>query len=341
MSKPESSQRINAKVGLFILIGIIILATAILTLGTMRKSFITRIDASATFEEVNGLTKGNNVWYSGVKVGTVREIDFTSDSKVKVIFSIEDKSQQFIKKDATVRVSSDGLIGNPIILISGGSANVPMIEDGHEFKIEKEESTQEMLKTLQANNKNILSITENLKAIVAGINSGQGSVGKLLKDEAIYANLTKSLATVEAATRDLKNGASSLATLTQKLNAEGNFVNSIATDKEMYPAIKNTIETLQTTTDNLKASSLAAKQMVSNLEQTSKTIDNMTSNTTSPIGVLLHDEKTAKNIKGTIENLESSTAKLDQNMEALKHNIFFRRYFKNQAKEAEKNVIKE
>ena len=42
----------------------------------------------------------------------------------------------------------------------------------------------------------------------------------------------------------------------------------------------------------------------------------------------LNDEKTANNIKVTISNLESSSAKLDQNMEALKYNIFFRRYFK-------------
>ncbi len=105
MANPESSQRISAKVGLFVVIGIAILAASILTLGTMRKSFITRIDANATFVNVNGLTKGNNVWFSGVKVGTVREITFTPDSKVRVSFSIEAESQKFIKKDALVRVS--------------------------------------------------------------------------------------------------------------------------------------------------------------------------------------------------------------------------------------------
>ena len=69
---PQSSQRITTKVGLFVVIGIAILAASILTLGTMRKSFITRIDANATFVNVNELTKGNYVWFSGLKVGTVR-----------------------------------------------------------------------------------------------------------------------------------------------------------------------------------------------------------------------------------------------------------------------------
>ena len=137
-----------------------------------------------------------------------------------------------------VRVSSDGLIGNPIVLISGGSPNVQMIENGHEFRIEKEESTQEMMKTFQENNKNILSFRENLKSFVADIRAGQGSIGKLITDDAMYENLRKSLATVETATKDLKQGASGLATLANKLNAEGFFFNSLDTDKEFYPAIK-------------------------------------------------------------------------------------------------------
>jgi phospholipid/cholesterol/gamma-HCH transport system substrate-binding protein len=68
----QSSQIISTKVGLFVVIGIAILAASILTLGTMRKSFITRIDANATFVNVNELTKGNNDLFSGLKAGTVR-----------------------------------------------------------------------------------------------------------------------------------------------------------------------------------------------------------------------------------------------------------------------------
>lgn len=338
MAIPESSPRIAAKVGLFILIGIIILAAGILTLGTMRKSFIKRIDATATFTGVNGLTKGNNVWFAGVKVGTVQEISFTPDAKVRVLFSIEDKSQPFIKQDATVRVSSDGLIGNPIILISGGSPTVKMIESGHDFQVEADVSQQEMLSTLQANNKNILAITTDLKGMMAEIRAGQGSLGKLMKDEAIYASLSKSMSTVESATRDLKKGANNLASLSDKLGAEGNFINSLATDKEIYPSIKNTVASLQSTSQTLKETTVSAQKTVGNLEQTTNALLN---NQKSPVGVLLHDEKTASNIRETIGNLESSTEKLDQNMEALKHNFLFRRYFRKKAKEEAKKKAEE
>lgn len=338
MATPESSTRIAAKVGLFILIGVVILAAAILTLGTMRKTFITRIDATATFNSVNGLTKGNNVWFAGVKVGTVQDISFTPDSKVRVLFSIEDKSQPFIKQDATVKVSSDGLIGNPIILISGGSPNVKMIASGHHFRAEADVTQQEMISTLQANNKNILSITTDLKGLTADIRAGQGSLGKLMKDEALYASISKSMSTVEAATRDLKRGATALATLTDKLNAEGNFINSLATDKEIYPSIKSTVASLQSTSQTLKETTVSAQKTVGNLEQTTNALLN---NPNSTIGVLLHDPKAANNIRQTISNLESSSAKLDQNLEALKSNFLFRRYFRKQAEESEKKKKEE
>jgi phospholipid/cholesterol/gamma-HCH transport system substrate-binding protein len=79
--------------------------------------------------------------------------------------------------------------------------------------------------------------------------------------------------------------------------------------------------------------------MVSGLKKTTEEVtSNITNNRKSPVGVLLHDEATAANLKSTIQNLETSTDKLDENMEALQSNFLFRRYFRKQAK-AQKDSI--
>jgi phospholipid/cholesterol/gamma-HCH transport system substrate-binding protein len=57
-------------------------------------------------------------------------------------------------------------------------------------------------------------------------------------------------------------------------------------------------------------------------------------------GMLINDTTMAENITTTISNLKSSTKGLDQNMEAAKHNILFRGYFKNKEKNKEKNKDK-
>ncbi len=174
MKSATRSESYKVKVGIFVVLGIIILVGSILMVGTLRKTFVSKIDAYAVLDDVNGLTKGSNVWFSGVKVGTVKHVDFVENSKVKVTFGIEESSKRFIKKDANVKVSTDGLIGNTIIVLSGGSAEAEEVEDGYQFRVQKEDSQQDMLKTLQENNKNLLAITADFKELVRGIKGGEG-----------------------------------------------------------------------------------------------------------------------------------------------------------------------
>ncbi len=56
----------------------------------------------------------------------------------------------------------------------------------------------------------------------------------------------------------------------------------------------------------------------------------------SAIGILLHDDTSAASLKTTLKNLETSTAKLDENMEALQHSFLLRGFFKKKAKESAK-----
>ena len=64
-------------VGLFVAIGIIIFLAGIFTLGGQQKAFVRTVSVTAVFDDVSGLQQGNNVWFSGVKVGTVKRLNFT------------------------------------------------------------------------------------------------------------------------------------------------------------------------------------------------------------------------------------------------------------------------
>ena len=75
-------------VGVFIVLGLLIFIAGILTLGGQKKTFEKKVHIRALFDDVGGLQEGNNVWYSGVKVGTVKDISFTENSKVEVEMSI-------------------------------------------------------------------------------------------------------------------------------------------------------------------------------------------------------------------------------------------------------------
>ena len=84
----------------------------------------------AVFDDVGGLQTGNNVWYSGVKIGTVKAIDFYGNSQVAITMNIEQEAQKYIRKDAKAKVSSEGFIGNKNVVIYDGNPNVPQVDDG-------------------------------------------------------------------------------------------------------------------------------------------------------------------------------------------------------------------
>ena len=123
-------------VGVFVLIGIIIFIAGVLTMGGQQKKFVRSIKLNAVFDDIGGLQTGNNVWFSGVKIGTVRKINFYGESQVEIVMSVEDKVKDYIRKDSKATIGSDGLIGNKIIVIYGGTTKAPAVEDGDRLTAE-------------------------------------------------------------------------------------------------------------------------------------------------------------------------------------------------------------
>ncbi len=309
-------------VGLFLFIGLIILMAGILTIGNLHNSFVKKFEVTTIFDEVNGLQTGNNIWFSGVKIGTVSALEFCGKSQVRVSMKIDKAAQGYIRKDAKAKVSSDGLIGNKIIVIYGGSDSASPINNGDVLIVEKTLSTDDMMNTLQENNKNLLAITGDFKLISKKILAGEGTLGKLLTDETLFDNVNLTVATLKNAALNAEKLTASLSVYSKKMNQEGSLTNDLVTDTTLFNSIRATVA-------ELKQIATVASGITASL----KTATGDLNNTNSPIGVILHDQPAATDIKSTIKNLESSTQKLNEDLEALQHNFLLRGYFKKKAKE--------
>jgi phospholipid/cholesterol/gamma-HCH transport system substrate-binding protein len=312
-------------VGLFVFIGLMILIGGILVLGGQQNKFASTVTVSTEFEDVAGLKAGNNVWFSGVKVGTVKEVNFRGIKKVEVILSIEEKSRNYIRKNASAKLGSDGFIGNKLVVIEGGSGEAPAIEDGDIIASIKGSDTDALIASLQVNSKNFETITEDFKVLSGQLAEGKGTVGAVLTDSLMAEHLRMMIQNLQVTTTNTVKASAALNTLMAKLDGEGTLVNDLLTDTVIYQNLAGAVAQLQGITQTASA-------LVTNLDGAVQKV-NRTDNT---IGVLLNDEASAANIKQILQNLETSTEKLDQNMEALQHNFLFRGFFRKQAKEAEK-----
>ncbi|RBL90617.1 MlaD family protein [Chitinophaga flava] len=324
----ESNKR-TVIVGIFIFVGLIIFTVAILFLGGQRKTFTPSVRVKAMFHDINGLTAGNNVWYSGVKVGTVKKITFIKHDVIEVIMNIEKSSRQFIHKDVKAKVGSDGLVGNKIVVLFGGTENLPPIENNDVIVAETVLSPDNIMATLQVNNENLVSITGNLKEIMKHIAEGQGTVGKLLKDDSVYNNVQATLNNLKTTAANTQRLTDHLADYAAKLQRKGSLTNNLITDTVVFSHLRATMAQMDDAAQK-------ANSVVADLKKASSTVSENITNDQSPAGVLLHDQESAESLKKIITNLESSTSKLDQNMEALKHNFLLRGYFRKQAKREKK-----
>ncbi|MEP6926888.1 MAG: MlaD family protein [Ginsengibacter sp.] len=312
-------------VGIFIFLGLAIFIIAVLTLGSQHKTFEKSISISATFDDVNGLQKGNNIWFSGVKIGTVKKISLSGNAKVVVTMNVEEHSHQFIRKDAKAKISSDGLIGNKIVVIYGGSLQSPEVETGDVLGIEKLAGTEEMMSTLAKNNDNVLEITNGFKVISKRLVDGQGTIGKLMTDETMVNNLNATTVTLKRASLNLEKLSVNVAAYTAKLGAKGSLANDLVTDTVIFNKLKSTVLQLQQIAET-------SKGVVDNLKTSTNTFNDGLNNKNAPAGMLLHDEQAATNIKLTLKNLQSGTKKLDEDLEALQHNFLLRGFFRKKAK---------
>jgi phospholipid/cholesterol/gamma-HCH transport system substrate-binding protein len=320
MSSAENKR--SAIVGIFIFLGILIFIIAVFTLAGKQKRFVKSITLKAIFDDVSGLQTGNNIWFSGVKIGTVKKMNFYGNSQVEITMNIEEDAQKYIRKDAKAKISSEGFIGNKNIVVYGGTTKVSSVEDGDVLQVEKAIGTDEIMATLQENNKNLLTITNDFKLLSHKIKNGEGTLGAILTDSLMANNFRSVVSNIQTASSSLSMASSSISRFTTKLNNSGGLVNQMLTDTAVFNSLKTSVAQLQQTTNSVSALTQKVNQQLN------------TNN--NAVGLLLNDETTASTLKNTLENLETSTKKLDQNMEALQHNFLLRGYFRKQArKEAE------
>jgi phospholipid/cholesterol/gamma-HCH transport system substrate-binding protein len=313
MNEPVNKRAVA--VGAFIIIGLLFLVGGVLIIGNLHSTFQKKMSVSTILADVNGLQSGNNIWFSGVKIGTVKKTQFYGKAQVKVIMNINIESKQYIRKDAKVKVSTDGFIGNKILVIYGGTSAAPEIEEGDTLSNEAMLTTDDIMNTFQKNNLNVLAITKKIA-------NGEGTIGKLLNSDSVYNSIAATTNSLQKAAANAQALITSLKNFSTKLDKKGTLANELVSDTLVFNSLKSSVFQLNSISDT-------ATVFINNLKDASR-------NPKSPVGVLLRDEQAGANLKTTITNLESSSKKLDDDLEAIQHNFLLKRYFKKKSKTNEK-----
>jgi phospholipid/cholesterol/gamma-HCH transport system substrate-binding protein len=143
------------------------------------------------------------VRFSGINVGTVDNITIINDSTVKVEMVIQKHLNQFIKVNSKVSIGSEGIIGDKYIIISqGGTSNALAKNEQILTSIEPIE-TDAILASLVITAKNAQIITKELSEIMYKINSGNGTLGRLIEDSTIAENINATIVNLKKSSKGL------------------------------------------------------------------------------------------------------------------------------------------
>lgn len=336
----------NIKVGIILLTGTIFLFLALYLIGSNQNLFGSNITITAIFREVNGLTTGNNVRFAGIDIGTVKEVAIINDTTVEVTMLIRNESTEYIRKDAIASIGTDGLMGNKLVNIANGSSSSALIADGDVIASAKSSEIESLISSLGGTSEDIGEVVRHIKQIVS---------------DSAFQNLPQAVSDITAAAGNIKS-------ITQKAD-QSSALWSLLNDKKLAEDLKISVDNVRKTSEQaallsadlrliiqdieagkgtagmLMKDSLMAQQLKvsagnirvlsDSLVVLSAQLNGITRQINSgkgAAGTIVSDTVFAQQMKQTMTHVQNSARSLEENMEALKSNFLFRKYFKKKEK---------
>ncbi len=299
-----STQKFKIRLGLFVAGGLAIFMFAIFIIGKQKNLFNPVYKLSSDFYNVSGLQVGNNVRFSGINVGTVDNIKIINDSTVRVDLLLRKEVRKFIKADSEVTIGSEGLIGDKLIIITQGSTEALLARDGQRLESKEPVEFDAIIASLEVTAGFAEIITQQLSEIMVKVNSGRGTLGRLIYDSTIALDFKQTVANFEKASEILDE--------------------TVIQTKE---GVLDLMESFKTTASNTENFS----------QQAAETMNKLNSGE-GIIGKLIQDSTMSMNLDSTMLNLKNSSKGLEESIVAIHNTWPLKKYFRKKAKEEEKKL---
>ncbi len=287
----------NARLGLFIIAGALILVFLIFKMGSKSRLFQGRKKISVIFKDSKGLKKGNDVRFSGVNIGAVYDIKIENDSTVRVVMAIDEKSSEFIKKDSKATVSAEGLVGSKYVGISPGTPTSSSVHEGDEIEAGDSFEIEEILNSFSEVSQNARQLTFRLNKLSENILDGKGPVGALLSDTSLQHKIVNIANSLESAGVKTNQLAGDMRVLPDQVEMVGQKVRDIA-------------DSFQVANSNLIQASENLTIFSRNLNNDSTTIGKLTGDTVMARSI----DTTIEEVKTTAEDVKSTSGKVRGNL---------------------------
>jgi len=299
------------KVGITVLIASIVLAILILLMSGTGGIFTSKMTLVSYFDNAGGLREGAPVRLQGVDIGNVTKIKVVSDparqlAPVEVTMKVITKYHQSVRKDSVTTLATAGVLGETYIDINSSLAKGREAQEGDVMLTRESPQIEDVVRASQSTLQNMDGLLKRVDRIIAFIESGQGSIGKVIYDATLYNQLNATVAQFQGLVANVANGKGSLGKL--------------LVDDQLYKSANDTVDKLNHIIDDLRAGKGTAGKFLSdstlydNANKTMASVKQMTDDINAgkgAIGVMARDEEFAKKLKTTMDNVAKLSEELN------------------------------
>ncbi len=198
------------RVGVVILLALAIIGVAIYKLGKAANLFAKRYELIAYLPDANGLRQGGAVLVAGQLAGSVKSIDFLpvdadTTRNLRLVLQIDEKVQEQIRRDSRGKLRSLGLLGDKAFDITPGTPRTRPLQAGDTVTVVPSLDYEAVIAQASGAVTDMVALTRDLRALTGGIVRGQGTIGQLVTNRALYDNLNGTLGRANAMLAQFQN----------------------------------------------------------------------------------------------------------------------------------------
>ena len=183
--------------------GVVLAALAILIYGGYRLGqavhlFNKRYELIAFVPNASGLRVGGTVAVAGQAVGTVRQIRFLAPDadttrNLQLTVDVDEDVRPQIRGDSRARLRTQGRLGDKVFDITPGTPKYAPLRAGDTIPIAPSLDYDEIVQQGAGAVNDVVALTHDLRTVTGGITRGEGTVGQLVTNRALYDQLTTTL----------------------------------------------------------------------------------------------------------------------------------------------------
>jgi phospholipid/cholesterol/gamma-HCH transport system substrate-binding protein len=302
---------IEAKVGFFVVVGILVLAYMSMKVGTFKYGPDQGYDVYGYFESAEGLVRGVPVEIAGVEVGRVRDITL-EEGKAKVTLQLDPDVQ--IGDDVQAAIRTKGVLGDKYVELVQGAPTAPPVKPGGRIhNTTSPTNIDSLLLQLNSIGRDIKELTRSFSGVLGGeegktslkiivenlrdltltlnqtVQNNRGNIDRTLDNFAVFSDDLRDISggNKEALKEMLVNFRETSAQLREAITAFSRIAAKIDRGEGSIGKLVNEEDTVETMNQTLVALKEIAEKInrgegtLGKLVQEDETVDNLNSTLTS------------------------------------------------------------